>query len=174
MEFEEFVVKVKMGIAGTPCTCLMHINRRDETSWSALTKARLGPGDPSKVTNQSIQILRRRLRTQNVWLLTAMKRSLLIIHAHDRRHVPRINRAQHTRDVTVVYTLLRAGKLRVVNFRRIAKIPSLGPLRSVINAALYIVYRPLRASVETPRASVRLKEKKKPEREGDFLPQARQ
>ena len=64
----------------TPCTCLMHINRRDETL------IRLNKGEPwtkgglSKGTNQSIQILRRRLYMQTL-IITAVKQALLIIRA---------------------------------------------------------------------------------------------
>lgn len=51
----------------------------------------------------------------------------------------RVNPARHAHDVTIVYTLLRAVKLRIVNFRRSAN-RVLGPLLSLINATLYTVH----------------------------------
>jgi len=67
-----------MGITETPCTYLMHINRRDETLIRLNKGESRAEGGLSKVTNQSIQILRRRLRTQTL-IITTVKQALLII-----------------------------------------------------------------------------------------------
>lgn len=67
---------------------------------------------------------------------------------------------RHVRNVAVVYTLLRAIKLNVANFRRIADLV-LGSLRVIINTPLYRPLRILGQASRLPRGLLDLKKEEK-------------